>query len=582
MQSPLCIVALISCGIVVAARPCLDGGCPVPNVATGLIQRRAAQALASMGISQAEVNPKGTLDLLLNEMTAYVDSKGQTGLDPDEIEHIHGIKALIDNTILPTILEEVEDDRRELEQLYAEIEACHDHAHEVSNITRTKEDSVDMSFETFKECAKKEDEVIIEKETVCEEFNRTRLIIHMPNNEDFPPPNVPDEEMIKYLDMMNEWYCGTYEVFEEEWKECENLTHTYTILHEQCQKFQKDYQIQTCSWKTTLETSCETYDTCWTDAVRAYNLRKKEMLELQLSRIGEYEGATKIECLWSAWEYEGQPCTVNKTRIKECHEFKPNYTNVTIQFPPPPPPPPCDASSVDIDVCSDQWMQMTYGPIKLTAAHMEEIRSLCEPCPTVVVTEAPVMVHAVNLVNMESAGGDSYMKVKGMQQCDAFIESDGSNVYSVKVKAAEWGGKVVAELATDAATYSVELMSRVATTSTGDIEMYEDGADLSLVLSAGSVVLMHNGVAASTLDTDVAATSGRAKVSICSGKGTIVDAHFDTVDEQGHVVSLADILQASERLAVADLVMTASGLAAEVERRMKRKAEFPPSRSGSW
>eukprot|EP00971_Amphidinium_carterae_P117330 2324161-Amphidinium_carterae.4 len=36
---------------------------------------RAADVLAAMGIKTAEVNPKGTIDMLLNEMNAFISNK---------------------------------------------------------------------------------------------------------------------------------------------------------------------------------------------------------------------------------------------------------------------------------------------------------------------------------------------------------------------------------------------------------------------------------------------------------------------------------------------------------------------------
>eukprot|EP00971_Amphidinium_carterae_P327027 6458172-Amphidinium_carterae.2 len=91
--------------------------------------KRTMEAMRSMGIQTADVNPKGTIDMLFNQLTNLVQTKGDTGIDPDEIEHIPGIKAMLDNTILPTILEEVKEDRLEHEVLYQEIVACHDHLH---------------------------------------------------------------------------------------------------------------------------------------------------------------------------------------------------------------------------------------------------------------------------------------------------------------------------------------------------------------------------------------------------------------------------------------------------------------------
>eukprot|EP00971_Amphidinium_carterae_P033504 659968-Amphidinium_carterae.5 len=131
--------------------------------------------------------------------------KGDTGIVADELDHTHGMKAMIGNTILPTILEEVVHDRFELEMLHQEIDA---------------------------------------------------------------------------LSQSSPRVCTSY----------------------------------LCA-STTVKTSCETHDTCWTDVVQKYNKRK-----LHLDRVCH-------RVTWSAQFYEVQPCTEIKTRVQLCHEFEPNYTN---------------------------------------------------------------------------------------------------------------------------------------------------------------------------------------------------------------------------------------------------------------
>jgi len=534
MQSPLCILVFLACSTIVAARVCYPPheNCELePHGLLQLQRRKAVEgALAALGIKGAEVRPGGTIDLLLSEMNSIVEKKGDTGIDPDEIEHIHGIKAMIDNTLLPTILEEVEDDRRELEALYQEIVACHDHAHEVDNITQEKHDEVNELSTEFKQCAQQEEEIATKKEEVCTTLNRTRVMIRLPGEEDFPPPNVPDEEMLRYLKMMDDFFCGTYETFEEEWENCTELESNYTILHQQCMTLQRKWEEISCSWKTTLKTSCETYDTCWTDAVKKYNSRKKEMMELQLSRVGEYEGATRIECLWSAWIYEGEPCTVNKTRIRECHEFHPNFTNVTIEYPPPPFPPACDASYVEIDVCSDDWFAGELHYIGLTPEHLAEIKSYCQPCLTEIVTSAPEVVATVNLVNTEHTSGDSYMKVEGTMACDASIESAEANVYGITVTPSDLMGKIVIELRTfEGTSYTMEMQNRMCTVGT-DVFMYNEDDTIGCSIAAGRIMFTKNGQVAAEDVVPEGSVAGRAKVSVCSAKGTTVTAKFDTLD----------------------------------------------------
>eukprot|EP00971_Amphidinium_carterae_P224425 4452138-Amphidinium_carterae.1 len=106
---------------------------------------------------------------------------------------------------------------------------------------------------------------------------------------------------------MDEFYCGRYEVFEEEITQCTIFMENYTITHEECKYLEKEMEELACKQKTHLQKNCEYFDTCWTEAVKDYNQRKKEILDLQMEEIGEYEGATKIQCLWKAWIYEEMP-----------------------------------------------------------------------------------------------------------------------------------------------------------------------------------------------------------------------------------------------------------------------------------
>eukprot|EP00403_Amphidinium_massartii_P021240 CAMPEP_0178401852 /NCGR_PEP_ID=MMETSP0689_2-20121128/16522_1 /TAXON_ID=160604 /ORGANISM="Amphidinium massartii, Strain CS-259" /LENGTH=93 /DNA_ID=CAMNT_0020022699 /DNA_START=79 /DNA_END=356 /DNA_ORIENTATION=+ len=43
--------------------------------------------------AKAKTTHAGTVKLMLSEMNDMIATKGQVGMDPDEIEHIHSIKA---------------------------------------------------------------------------------------------------------------------------------------------------------------------------------------------------------------------------------------------------------------------------------------------------------------------------------------------------------------------------------------------------------------------------------------------------------------------------------------------------------
>eukprot|EP00971_Amphidinium_carterae_P164922 3269557-Amphidinium_carterae.1 len=69
-------------------------------------------------------------------------------------------------------------------------------------------------------------------------------------------------------------------------------------------------------------------------------------------------GTARIECRWSSGvigsmnSHEGQPCTVNKTKVQECQAFEPNYTNVTIEYQAPPTSPNSEVSKIEVEVAA--------------------------------------------------------------------------------------------------------------------------------------------------------------------------------------------------------------------------------------
>eukprot|EP00403_Amphidinium_massartii_P022518 CAMPEP_0178401104 /NCGR_PEP_ID=MMETSP0689_2-20121128/16131_1 /TAXON_ID=160604 /ORGANISM="Amphidinium massartii, Strain CS-259" /LENGTH=114 /DNA_ID=CAMNT_0020021917 /DNA_START=93 /DNA_END=433 /DNA_ORIENTATION=+ len=89
------------------ARDCEVEGNACPEQSSALMQRMQHGGASLKPHAQkrkGQDKHAGTVKLLLAEMDNMISTKGQSGMDPDEIEHIHSIKALIDDTILPTIL----------------------------------------------------------------------------------------------------------------------------------------------------------------------------------------------------------------------------------------------------------------------------------------------------------------------------------------------------------------------------------------------------------------------------------------------------------------------------------------------
>eukprot|EP00403_Amphidinium_massartii_P023153 CAMPEP_0178398590 /NCGR_PEP_ID=MMETSP0689_2-20121128/14851_1 /TAXON_ID=160604 /ORGANISM="Amphidinium massartii, Strain CS-259" /LENGTH=539 /DNA_ID=CAMNT_0020019357 /DNA_START=101 /DNA_END=1720 /DNA_ORIENTATION=+ len=514
---------------------CSSEGCAEQSSA--LLQQKQKEAVELLLHPRGKKNKKkaphhaGTVNLLLAEMNDMIQTKGQLGMDPDEIEHIHSIKALIDDTILPTILESVEEHKKELDELYADILTCEGHAVGVVNATQIREEVVDKKNDDTRNCEVKEDIIKHKMKQTCETLNRTRISIYIPADEDFPAPNVPDEELIKYLDFMDEFYCGTYETFYEEWQECEDDMENYTVTHQECIYLAKEFAEVSCTWKTHLEKTCEYFDTCWTEAVKRYNQRVKEILELQKSTVEEYEGASNIQCLWSAWIYEYMPCTVNKTRVRECHEYPPNVSNVTISFPPPPPPPTCSTASVTLDICTDEWLNINYGDLGISKDILDELRANCIPCESYTWTSAPVVLKHVHVYNAREIGGNGYFKTDGTSgMCDSFVETDDPNVYGVKFHIEDRMSRYKVEIVFNSSSIGMELSGGNCAVMEGDdVAVYHEGDMLSMTISAGQVIFMENSEQFSSFTLpDDSLTMGFGKMTMCGSLGSTGTVEFLT------------------------------------------------------
>ncbi|KAL9139469.1 putative tandem protein 7 [Amphidinium carterae] len=527
------VLAVLCLSSIARGEECAASGCSVDQANVLMQHTKGAHSMQPQQKQKqkAKVTHAGTVNMLLAEMEDFVAAKGKSGIDGDEIAHIHGIKALIDETILPAILDQVEVHRTELEGLMQVIRDCEAHAVGVVNSTMVKEEDVDTIMKDTRLCVEKEDIIKTRYKVACETVNKSRLVIYLPGEEDFPPPNVPDEEMIKYLHIMDDFYCGRYEVFQDEITNCETLAENYTITHQECKYLEKEFAEVSCKWKTHLDKSCEYFDTCWTDAVKDYNQRKKEILDLQMDEIGEYEGATKIQCLWKAWIYEELPCTVNETQIRICHEYPPNYTNITIEFPPPPPPPSCSTASVETEICSDDWIDINYAAWGISREIIEELRKNCVPCPSYTWTSEPEVTQHVHMFNSRHLTGSAYLKTKGASGvCDSTVESDDPNVQSVEfIVQGYLSSKYVISITDGSTQVALDIEGSMATVESGidGVAMYHDGDKLGIHISAGAAMFTKNGEVFYTIsDLPEGFTSGVGKLTICGDPGVPGHVNF--------------------------------------------------------
>ena len=485
----------------------------------------------------------GAISVLLTEMNALIAERGSTGIDPAELEHVNGIKALIEGTILPTILAGVEQSRAEISALYQAILDCEaEHPATVSRNTSITQSSVEVKKLVHLECRKTESSLLEKISKACATVNRTRWAVSASGEDHdvMPPMTATDQAVIEHLKKMDDFFCGRHEVFRDQVTQCRTHKENFTIVRVKCRKLQKEFEMQHCAESSTYGLSCGALGTCWKKAARRFNDRKKELLRLEASRIEAYAAALSILCLWNAWTQNDRNCTVNRTQVEECHEMQPNTSMVSVQFPQLPTAPACSAyiglEHPFVEMCSDEWFGLNYAASGLPSQVSEDIRATCAHCPTTAVAahSAMVDVSSLKLVNMEHAAGNTYIRTLGGEGggvCAAYVETLHANVQSVTVTPMNYGQKFKIEILADGnVTFSLVAENYVLVGGNHDVTfVYHDGDVLGLSLAEHRITYELNGQPIYTSNpVDVA--SGHGKVSLCSGPGESL--HIDFVPVQ--------------------------------------------------
>eukprot|EP00403_Amphidinium_massartii_P016627 CAMPEP_0178425924 /NCGR_PEP_ID=MMETSP0689_2-20121128/28972_1 /TAXON_ID=160604 /ORGANISM="Amphidinium massartii, Strain CS-259" /LENGTH=539 /DNA_ID=CAMNT_0020047599 /DNA_START=29 /DNA_END=1648 /DNA_ORIENTATION=+ len=467
--------------------------------------------------------------MLASEMTDLVATKGKSGLEPEEVEHIKTIKSLIMENIIPSIQDGVAESRAELQELYdAVVECADDLRPKLQDIQKTAEE-VQEDLLAHNKCREGETELLEEKEEACKELEKAQRGVHAPELDFEISIDISDAEMLQYLQVMDEHFCGRWKDYEEIWEKCDTLTDNHTDTRDKCRELQDEFESGFCEVKSALEQTCEDFDECWTSAVQRFNERKAAIEELQDSRLEEYNAAILVNCLWDAWDWEAEPCTVNETKVEECKEdLHPNATNVSLDIPELPTPPECDTSIVEEGPCSKEFLNERYGKADVGDAVMQDIVETCTECPEVPDfsgtpgTSLPLTFGqkavATSLSNLMRSSGNMFVKTRGAPgKCDGVVT--GLSAASVEVGVLQARSKVEMELA----GHKMTLENDVATANGQSVIFAAAKDQLGIAVENGQVLFTKSGVAFSRAPASF--TVGTGKVAVCT-QGASVNVKF--------------------------------------------------------
>mmetsp|Transcript_67822 Transcript_67822/g.126693 ORF Transcript_67822/g.126693 Transcript_67822/m.126693 type:complete len:553 (+) Transcript_67822:49-1707(+) len=472
-----------------------------------------------------------TISLITTDLERIVDRKGSVGLTPDEVDHITTIKRLMLESIMPSIIQQAEAHRTEVADLHEAVRNCAVNSAIGLNATDVLYERMQELRQEHKDCREREDRIMKQQDVACNQFSRTRQSITLPGGGEVPSEEADHDAVISYLKEMDQYFCGRSEVFRDEWNDCENLTDNYTETHNDCVALQEELEETWCTWKGELDNTCMVLAQCWETHVSNYNTRTADIAMVSEERENEMAGAFKVKCLWDAWEWESEPCTVNKTKLRECYGPMPDTSMVSVAIPDLPAAPDCNSYPARVYPCGQEYLGSEYRALNVSEVLIQEMQDACQSCPLPeeeFETEAflppddlddPEPDSPVNTTNVERAG-DNYLKTEGdPDDCDGVIQTVDPVATGISVSLLQESGVVEVKMMHPVSgdEHVMKLENGVAKIKDEVLASYESN-DVMKIASEGDteMVFSKNGVPFHRESGHMPPCGGHAKVTVCT------------------------------------------------------------------
>mmetsp|Transcript_45440 Transcript_45440/g.105403 ORF Transcript_45440/g.105403 Transcript_45440/m.105403 type:complete len:555 (+) Transcript_45440:54-1718(+) len=525
----LAFIFITSISLGHALEDCHEASCLAASDAGQAFMQRKKEAHRAL---TSRARRTETLSLITTDLERIVDTKGSVGLSPNEVDHIATIKRLVLESIMPSIIQGAEAHRAEVAELHEAVRNCAINSAIGMNASDALYDRMQLLREQHKECREKEDRIMKGQDEACNQLSRTMQSITQTGDLAFPSEEADHDEVISYLKQMDQLFCGRSEVFKKEWTNCENLTDEYTEIHNECVDLQEELEETWCSWKADLDATCVSLAQCWETHVSNYNTRTSDIAALSEERKHELIGAYKVQCLWDAWEWENEPCTVNKTKLRDCYGPTSDTSMVEVAIPGLPDQPDCNSYPATVHPCTQEYLASEYRALNVSQVLIDEMQDACQACPAEVDfatevffpgddpdNEDPEPPSPVNTTNVERAG-DNYLKTEGEpDNCDGVIQTVDPVATGISVSLLQESGVVQVSMMhpISGTEHVMKLENGVA--HVGDEVVTNYGSnDVMKIASEGDAEMVYykNGVPFHRESGHMPPCGGHAKVIVCT------------------------------------------------------------------
>jgi len=279
---------------------------------------------------------------LLTRVQALFENNKE--LDENDADSINVIKDLVDKELLPALQKTHDSAQDQVKKNLAAVEKCSAQSKaRQASVKSSTEAATDKARQLHATCRAEEQKKEGTKNGKCEQLDTYLSAVQVPEQ---IPSGRPRDQMVKYVDTMSSYFCPKGPKVKELAAACKEAEDEHAKHQADCNKKQAVFELDFCTWRTSLSDACGELDTCHADAVEAWKTHSDATKPLVVKWKIEFKSLHKIKCYTDVWLKDKNIKTVDSSHYEKCKGTEADDSKMDIDYGTPAAKTPCDLSPV--------------------------------------------------------------------------------------------------------------------------------------------------------------------------------------------------------------------------------------------
>lgn len=289
------------------------------------------------------------------ELLAQVERMLEGETSPPSTQ-VSTIKQLVDNDILPALMDEHKAATTSIENHLAHIKKCNaDSTADQNKIKSGVESTTDSARQTHATCREEEKEKESTKNGACQKLD---TFLDSTNT----PATRPEgrDAMVKYVEDLSSYFCPKGPVATDLDDACKKAEKEHKEHQEQCNKKQYNFETDFCVWRAELIDECKNLETCYETAKMNWQSYVDEVQELVKKWKVEYKTIKKISCYVNIW-LEADATEAKQDVYSKCKSSDADDSVMNVAAGEPEAQRTCDTTPVEIHPGESRFPNQEYS-----------------------------------------------------------------------------------------------------------------------------------------------------------------------------------------------------------------------------